>query len=119
MTNSILSNTIGGNDFVNNSGTVTATEPNLVMSGLTGASIITTDPQLAALAANGGLTQTMALSVGSPAINAADNALAPLTDQRGYHRPDSADLGAYEYGPWRSPSTRFRRSPTLSFSRSD
>jgi hypothetical protein len=54
------------------------------------------------LANNGGPTLTMALLPGSPAIDAADTALAPPTDQRGFPRPfgAAADIGAFEYGSW-------------------
>ena len=49
---------------------------------------------------NGGPTQTMALSAGSPAIGHADNAFAPATDQRGFTRLDepgeATDIGAFE-----------------------
>ncbi len=44
------------------------------------------NPLLGTLADNGGPTQTMALLPGSPALNAADNANAPATDQRGIAR---------------------------------
>jgi len=65
-----------------------------------------TEPLLGPLAANGGLTRTHALLVGSPAIDAGDNEGAPLIDQRGGERPVDGDLdgdpvidsGAYEYG---------------------
>lgn len=54
--------------------------------------------QLAALAANGGPTQTRALLCGSPAIDAGDNNGAPAADQRGFVRPQNGvtDIGAYE-----------------------
>ncbi len=61
-----------------------------------------TNPQLAALASNGGPTQTMALQQGSPAIDVLPTStnLCPSTDQRGDARPDdnesSCDMGAYE-----------------------
>jgi beta-glucanase (GH16 family) len=50
------------------------------------------------LASNGGPTPTHALLAGSPAIDAADDALSPATDQRGVARPQGAhaDIGAYE-----------------------
>jgi hypothetical protein len=59
------------------------------------------DPMLGPLADNGGPTWTMALLPGSPAIDAADTASAPPTDQRGFPRPyrGLADLGAYEAMP--------------------
>ena len=68
---------------------------------------INTDPTLGPLADNGGPTQTMALSVGSPAIDQGMS-LGVATDQRGepriYINPnstlppggDGADIGAYE-----------------------
>jgi hypothetical protein len=56
------------------------------------------DPRLAALADNGGPTQTEALLPGSPAIAAATN--CPETDQRGFSRPTGrCDIGAYEHQP--------------------
>jgi hypothetical protein len=58
------------------------------------------DPQLGPLQDNGGLTQTMALLCGSPAIDAGDNTDAPDFDQRGEGYPRIVngiiDLGAYE-----------------------
>jgi Right handed beta helix region len=55
------------------------------------------DANLGALRNNGGQTNTQALGPGSRAINAANNAVAPATDQRNYIRPDTADIGAFEY----------------------
>lgn len=65
-----------------------------------GASVsVTADPQLAALADNGGPTPTMALAAGSPAIDAGRSSGAPATDQRGTARPQGGgmDIGAYEF----------------------
>jgi hypothetical protein len=56
------------------------------------------NPLLGSLADNGGDTLTHALLAGSPAINAGDNSGCPLTDQRGYNRDASCDIGAYEFG---------------------
>jgi CSLREA domain-containing protein len=55
-----------------------------------------TNPLIGPLANNGGPTQTHALLVGSPAINAGNTALT--TDQRGIARPQGGadDIGAYE-----------------------
>jgi hypothetical protein len=64
------------------------------------------DPYLEPLAANGGGTRTHALTIDSPAINAASGE-CPTTDQRSEPRPqgDACDLGAYEYdGPMPSTS---------------
>ena len=55
------------------------------------------DPKLGALADNGGPTQTMALSAGSPAIDVAQN--CSEFDQRGEKRVGLCDSGAYEYQP--------------------
>jgi len=57
------------------------------------------DPLVGALADNGGPTQTHALLVGSPAIDAAGTP-CPATDQRGVSRPRGAacDIGAFEFG---------------------
>ncbi len=63
-----------------------------------GGDIVSTDPLLGPLADNGGITQTMALAPGSPAINAAASAACPATDQRGVLRPagSGCDIGAFE-----------------------
>jgi len=61
------------------------------------------DPMLAALANNGGPTQTQALLTGSPAIDAGSNPLSLATDQRSTGFPRvigaAADMGAYEFNP--------------------
>ena len=56
------------------------------------------NPQLGALTNNGGLTETHALLAGSPAINTANNATCPPTDQRGVGRPIGpiCDIGSFE-----------------------
>ncbi len=55
------------------------------------------DAGLGALSDNGGPTQTHALLSGSPAIDAANDALCPATDQRGVARDAACDVGAYEF----------------------
>jgi len=57
-----------------------------------------TNPLLGPLADNGGQTDTMALTAGSPAIDAGTNTGCPPTDQRGVPRPQGStcDIGAYE-----------------------
>jgi len=52
------------------------------------------DPLLGPLANNGGPTMTHALAKGSPALDAANPATSPATDQRGV--PRNPDIGAYE-----------------------
>jgi hypothetical protein len=56
------------------------------------------NPLLGALQDNGGPTNTMALSPGSPAIDAGTNTGCPVTDQRGVARPQgpACDIGAFE-----------------------
>jgi parallel beta-helix repeat protein len=68
-----------------------------VGSDLTGTIASPLNPQLAALANNGGPTQTMALLPNSPAINAGNSINAPTTDQRGLTRFGNTDIGAFEY----------------------
>ncbi|MEP7208645.1 MAG: choice-of-anchor Q domain-containing protein [Casimicrobiaceae bacterium] len=79
---------------------VQAAGPGVVLNGT--ANIAGADPMLAALAFNGGLTQTQALLPGSPAIDAGSNPLSLATDQRGgsFARVVGAraDMGAYETG---------------------
>ncbi|MGH8173909.1 MAG: choice-of-anchor Q domain-containing protein [Rhodanobacteraceae bacterium] len=50
----------------------------------------------AAPAANGGPTETMAISAASPAFNAGTATGAPATDQRGFPRNGAVDIGAFE-----------------------
>ena len=52
------------------------------------------------LADNGGPTQTVALldDPANPALDAADPAYAPVTDQRGFLRDATPDIGAFELG---------------------
>ncbi len=67
--------------------------------GATG-DLLGADPLLGPLANNGGPTWTHALLTGSPAIDAANTAAAPATDQRGIARYNSvADIGAFEWSP--------------------
>ncbi|HMJ05079.1 MAG TPA: choice-of-anchor Q domain-containing protein, partial [Chthoniobacterales bacterium] len=56
--------------------------------------------QFGSLGSNGGPTDTWSLLASSPAINSGNNALAPVTDQRGFGRNGVSDIGAYEFnGP--------------------
>jgi predicted outer membrane repeat protein len=64
--------------------------------GFAGSDSLNQDPGLGPLQANGGPTQTHALLAISPAIDAGNNSGAPLTDQRGYVRVGTVDIGAYE-----------------------
>lgn len=106
----LISSIIGGTNSVAMVGTfANGSTNNLIQDagnagGLTDGSsgnIIGADPLLSPLAANGGLTQTMALQAGSPAINAGANPAVLLTDQRGSGfvrtRGAGVDIGAYEF----------------------
>jgi hypothetical protein len=56
------------------------------------------DPLLGPLQDNGGPTETQALLTGSTAIDAGNDATAPLRDQRNYVRSGRSDIGAFEFG---------------------
>ena len=60
---------------------------------------IVADAGVDVLADNGGPTLTHALLAGSPAIDAANTAVCPTTDQRGITRDAACDAGAYEFVP--------------------
>ncbi len=77
--------------------------------------VIDANPLLGPLADNGGFTQTMALGVGSPAIDAGNNATCASTDQRGVARPQGSacDMGAFEVVvPWVKSILRAGTDPT-------
>ena len=98
IVNSILAGGFSNNCF----GVITDLGHNLssdvTPAWTSGTSLNNTDPLLLPLGNYGGPTLTMALHAGSPALNTADCALAPATDQRGFPRPDGpgCDIGAYE-----------------------
>ncbi len=60
---------------------------------------VVADAGLDALADNGGPTLTHALQAGSAAIDAADVAVCPDTDQRGVSRDAACDVGSFEFVP--------------------
>ncbi len=102
LSNTIVANSISG---ANCAGAVTSNSYNLSSDNTcsfhgTG-DLNNTDPLLGPLQDNGGPTFTHALLAGSPAIDAADPANFPPTDQRGVTRPQGIgpDIGAYEYCP--------------------
>ena len=88
-----------------------------IIGGATSHTITGVSPALGALADNGGATRTMALRIGSPALDAGSAVTDPVTasalsvDQRGNSRPvnnpfvadagggDGSDIGAYELQP--------------------
>ena len=102
----ILANPVGGSNCNTNGKAFIDNGYNLASDsscGLSSAqhSLSNTNPQLVALASNGGATQTMALPLTSPAVNAIPtsfNGCSGSTDQRGVARPQGAgcDVGAFE-----------------------
>jgi hypothetical protein len=59
--------------------------------------VLTDNPILLTLSANGGPTKTCALQEGSPAIDKGDPGSTTSTDQRGRQRSGAPDIGAYEF----------------------
>lgn len=103
LRNTIISATAGNqNCYLYQGGTLTDGGNNLQFGGTQpnscGASIPTADPQLGALANNGGPTKTMALAAGSSAIDGGNNATCSSIDQRSVARPIGpvCDIGAFE-----------------------
>ncbi len=107
LTDSILSNTTGGVDLINNvvngantnTATVTLSGPNLVMASsgtISGTAALTADPQLGMPQNNGGPTPTMAITSSSPASAAGTSVVGIATDQRGFIRPPTPSLGAFD-----------------------
>jgi CSLREA domain-containing protein len=71
----------------------------------TGTIVNPLDPKTGSLTNNGGQTDTIALLTGSPAIDAGNDAKAPLTDQRGASRVGVSDIGAFEFSGVPPPAT--------------
>ena len=76
--------------------------------GLSGPdNLIGVNPQIASLAGNGGLTQTMALGPASPALGAGGactdismaGSVTLSVDQRGLPRATACDIGAFQHQP--------------------
>jgi hypothetical protein len=100
--NTIIAGNSGGNCAFS-AGALISGGNNLQFGDTTCTGMSVANPLLGALANNGGLTQTMALCAGSPAIDAGDSINAPSTDQRGVARTDgngdgiiAVDIGAFE-----------------------
>ncbi|MGN6385147.1 MAG: choice-of-anchor Q domain-containing protein [Verrucomicrobiota bacterium] len=99
----VLKNTILQSNSGKNSGPDIIDAGNNLSSDATPAfststSFNNTDSNLGPLEFYGGATKCYALMAGSPAINGADDATAPATDQRGRTRPFGAhaDIGSFE-----------------------
>jgi hypothetical protein len=65
-------------------------------SGFDPTDLLNVDPLLGPLQNNGGPTQTMALLVGSPALNAGDPGQLGVPDQRGVVRSGGVNIGAFQ-----------------------
>lgn len=96
VTDSILANGVDGANcsgtIVDGGGNLTWPEADTSCPGAIG------DPMLGPLQANGGLTSTFDLEVGSAALDSANVVSCPEIDQRGVTRPrgEACDLGAVE-----------------------
>ena len=73
---------------------------------------VSPDPLLGPLQNNGGPTETMSISMASPAFAGANPANCPATDQRGVLRPQfmACDIGAYEFDTANSLLTAVRNN---------
>jgi hypothetical protein len=100
----VASNTASRGADINNLAALTRVGASIVPNLRSGSSLTgsgtssTADPLLTGLAANGGLTRTMGLQAGSPAINAAVGS-SITSDQRGQAVSVSPDIGAFELPP--------------------
>ncbi|MEM6382687.1 MAG: choice-of-anchor Q domain-containing protein, partial [Pseudomonadota bacterium] len=95
---SLGNNLIGNGQFAGPSFTAVDFFTNGTNGDIVGTEAAPIDPLLAALANNGGPTQTMAPLPSSPAINAGNNDQMLMTDARGVARDDGSgtDIGAFE-----------------------
>jgi hypothetical protein len=111
LQNSIVANNVAGN----RSGNVTSYGYNLSSDGTcsfgNSGDLNDHDPRLGPLQNNGGPTQTMALTSGSPAIDAGNPSGCTdgqgqllKTDQRGQPRPDNEDTGGCDMEAFESQS---------------
>jgi hypothetical protein len=108
LKNSIIAGNTSGVGGPDCEGTINSLDYNLIQdtTNCTISGINTThnktgvSANLAALANNGGPTQTMNLLPGSPAIDAGNTATCLTFDQRNYNRPvgSACDMGALEFG---------------------
>jgi hypothetical protein len=106
VSSSIVANGLGGGTNCSGTPAITDGGYNIDSAASCGFSAAnhsknSTNPQLGALASNGGPTQTMALAAGSPALDAIPPTVSGCTgstDQRGLPRPQGigCDIGAYE-----------------------
>ena len=101
IANSIVADNSAGGSGPDVQGTIANSVNNIIKDAagitVTSGSFLNTDPMLGSLTDNGGELDSYSLLASSPAIDGADRALMPNTDQRGFLRGDgSPDIGAYE-----------------------
>ncbi len=127
ITDCILAESTGGVDVVNNvvnvnnvnTATVHLKGPDLVMSSngtISGTPTVTADPHLGSLQNNGGPTETMAITSSSVAFEAATTVDGVVTDQRGYTRPATPSLGAFDPQATAPATTATASNATAPFS---
>jgi predicted outer membrane repeat protein len=110
LLNTIIANSPTGGDYAG-AGLI-VNYNNLIEDG-SGSPFLSGDPNLGPLQDNGGPTQTMALLPGSPAIGQGNSANSLATDQRGYLRDATPDIGAFELnGVPPSPEMDLRQGMT-------
>lgn len=105
-----------------NNGNYSSVKDSIVQDGCPGSglceNVIAADPLLGVLGDYGGFTLTIPIQANSPAIDTANDAFCPATDQRGITRPkgEHCDIGAFEYVETIQPTiesiTRLDPSPT-------
>lgn len=97
LANSVVADNTGGDDISSGFAIDNSLVENLGAATTTGDAPLTGDPQLGALADNGGRTQTRLPAPASPLVDAGAD-LAVAADQRGRTRPSGAapDIGAVE-----------------------
>jgi predicted outer membrane repeat protein len=99
---SILANSLSGSNCfgaLTDAGHNLSSDPSCNFSAA--GSLNSTDPRLGPFGDYGGLTPTVPLLAGSPAIDAGDPAACPGIDQRGFSRlfGNGCDIGAFESAP--------------------
>jgi hypothetical protein len=119
---SIVAGNLSGGDCDIAGGILSAVAENMDLDGSCAGFTHMEDPQLDALANYGGSTDTHALKLDSPAINAAPDCtnllgMAVTVDQRSFSRPVGpfCDLGAFEYQQVLPAPSLSTTTPTLTF----
>ncbi|MEM8889564.1 MAG: choice-of-anchor Q domain-containing protein [Bacteroidota bacterium] len=104
LKNTLLADNVGRIDIPNIFGALRSlgnnliddTTSSLVLVSSPGSDLFNVDAELGPFGLNGGIFPTVSLRCGSPAIDAGDDATAPLTDSRGQARISTSDIGSFE-----------------------